>query len=298
MHPLLRRLRRRFPETIQIGRYRIRLPLGSSYLDIRTSYPRYDAALGQIADALLERYPDLAVIDVGANVGDTAAVIRRSVDIPVLCIEGDDAVLKFLRKNAGQMPGVVIEPCFVGEDGQRVDASRMTARGLNASMADAVSPTGTIKLRSLESIVAGHPEFARSKLIKVDAEGFDFDIILHSESLIRSTHPVLFFEYNPFEYRRGISPNERTFGPSVLNRLAEWGYVEFLYFDSRGSFFLSVSGNDQKLVRQLHGYLELARKNGDPGINYFDVCAIHAEDAGLRLSENVRAEPSHLAMVP
>jgi FkbM family methyltransferase len=281
MHPVLWRARRLFAQTIQIGRYRIGFPRGSIIPETMSCYPLYGEAFSRIADALLSRYPDLHVIDIGANAGDTAALIRQSADIPVLCIEGDEAILPLLRKNVAQMPGVVIEPSFVGEEGRKVDLTRITAPGVNASISDAVSPAGTVPLRSLEHIAAEHLGFSRSKLLKVDAEGLDFEIILQSESLIRAARPVVFFEYNPFHYGRGIDPNSDTFGPSVLKRLAEWGYAEFLYFDNFGHFMMRVSGTDEHLVHQLHRYLESNRTNGRPAIYCYDICAFHAEDADM-----------------
>jgi hypothetical protein len=34
------------------------------------------------------KYPNLTMIDVGANVGDSIAIVR--VDVPILCVEGED----------------------------------------------------------------------------------------------------------------------------------------------------------------------------------------------------------------
>ena len=111
---------------------------------------------------------------------------------------------------------------------------------------------------------------------------FDFDIITSVAVLdTRAARPVVFFEYNPFHFGRGVDPHEDTFGPSILKRLAEWGYAEFLYFDNFGHFMMRVPSTDERVARQLHRYLESNRTNGTPAIYCYDVCALHAEDAAV-----------------
>jgi len=275
-------IRRRLPQTMTIGRYRIRLPIGSWLPETVLRYPLVNTAIGKIADVLKGKHPDLHVIDIGANGGDTAAIVRQSSDIPVLCIEGDKNILPLLRENISRMgAGISIEPCFVGEEGKSVDLDKVSRPGLNASMANAVSekPNG-IQLRSLENILLGHPEFARAKLLKIDTEGYDFDIVLHSLGFIESTHPVIYFEYNPFEYNRGANPEEAIYGPRVIERLAAVGYAHFLYFDAFGHFLTRLTARDDQVFR-LHEYLRSNWSNGT-AVPYFDICAIPTEDSDLQ----------------
>ncbi|HAZ47443.1 MAG TPA: hypothetical protein DDW76_13245 [Cyanobacteria bacterium UBA11369] len=73
----------------QIGRYQIILPSDHLLDAYQSTWLRYDKALGYIAHAIFEKYPKSSAIDIGANVGDSAALIRQYSDIPVLCIEGN-----------------------------------------------------------------------------------------------------------------------------------------------------------------------------------------------------------------
>ncbi len=275
-------IRHRLPQTMRIGRYRIRLPIGSSLPETVLRYPLVNIAIGKLADTLKAKYPDLHVIDIGANGGDTAAIVRQSSDIPVLCIEGDENILPLLRENISRMgAGMSIEPSFVGEEGKGIDLHKVMRPGLNASMANAVTETvnGT-QLHSLESILVRHPGFDRAKLLKIDAEGYDFDIVLHSVGFIESARPVIYFEYNPFEYNRGVNPEEITYGPKVIERLAGLGYAYFLYFDSFGHFLARLPAGDDN-VFHLHEYLRSNWANGT-AVPYFDVCAVPVEDSDLQ----------------
>ena len=62
-------------------------------------------ALGRLVTLAYGKYPDLAVIDVGSNVGDTAAVIKAGADVPVFCIEGDPQIYPILQRNTRRLPG-------------------------------------------------------------------------------------------------------------------------------------------------------------------------------------------------
>src|SRR4051812_39979812 len=108
-----------------IGGRRVRLPNNSHALEYKRRFRLYDTALGSIANIANAKYPDLHAIDIGANVGDTAALIRKFADIPVLCIEGDPGLLSILNENAGRLGNITVEPSFVGVDGQAIDLKRI-----------------------------------------------------------------------------------------------------------------------------------------------------------------------------
>ena len=76
-----------------VGRTRVVLPLDHALETYQARWKRYDRALGEIAHIVRGKYPDLRAVDIGANVGDTAALIFAYDDIPTLCIEGTEAFL-------------------------------------------------------------------------------------------------------------------------------------------------------------------------------------------------------------
>lgn len=279
LHRVHRRIRRALPQYAEIGRHRIRLPRGSMLNEYRSNHRHYDFALGEIAAVVYDRYPTLHAIDIGANVGDTAALIRIHTDIPVLCIEGDAALLPLLRRNAASMgPSVEIEPSFVGCENVFADLSRVSARGLNASLVDALAPewsANRVRFLSLETIVRKHSHFINAKLLKIDTEGFDFDIIRSSTKFLQRARPVLFFEYDPSLRSDALDGGIRT-----LDFLIEHGYCKFLYYDNFGNLLLELMAAERTKMADLHAYLASNRRFG-VAIYYFDICAIHKEDAEI-----------------
>jgi FkbM family methyltransferase len=276
MRRILRRLGVHWPEYDTIGRHRIRLPKDSRALEYKRRFRLYDTALGGIARIARGKYPDIHAIDIGANVGDTAALICKFIDIPVLCIEGDSRLLPLLRENTRGIGGKIeIEPGFIGTDGQSVNPRLIGDRGRNACLVDALDDGGPMKLRTLESVLADHPSFAAAKLLKTDTEGFDFDILRQSIGFIRRAKPVVFFEYDPH-----FKPSDPDAGLKTIEALIDAGYSTFVYFDNFGNLLLDVDSEQRGTFASLDRYLDSNRRHG-PAVYYFDICAFHREDSDL-----------------
>ncbi len=270
-----------------IGAYRIRLPVNSRLPMYKRAFKLQDTPLGDVARVVRAKYPDLHAIDIGANVGDTAALIRKAGEIPVLCIEGDSELLSILAENAAVMgAGIVVEKSFVGAEGQAVDPALIVDRGRNASLKAAIQDEGSIKLRSLRSILEDHPEFSQAKLLKTDTEGFDFDILRQSLDFIHGSKPVIFFEYDP-----GLRPAESRAGLDTIGALIEAGYSDFIYYDNYGNFLIHAKAQQLDILTDLHNYLASNRAFG-AAVYYFDVCAFHEQDADLAL-ELRRSSPAN-----
>jgi FkbM family methyltransferase len=158
------------------------------------------------------------VVDIGANVGDTAAVIRAASDVPILCIEGDDRYFAILRRNAARLdPPVELEHAYV-------DAPPLAAVERGRGTARLVPGDEPVRTRTLAEILADHPRFAEPALVKIDADGGDVPILLAELDLLARLRPALFFEYDP---HLGASP-------VVFERLAEIGYTAADVYENTG----------------------------------------------------------------
>lgn len=276
LRAVTRQLKRARTKYARIGPYEIHLPAGNQNLEYKKIFRLYDTALGGIASVLRNKYPDIHAIDIGANAGDTAALIRESAEIPVLCIEGDPNVLPYLQENAAKLgEGIEIEPTFVGSEGQTANLELAKDLGFNASIVAATAMDGDVQFRALSSILAAHPRFAGAKLLKTDTEGFDFDILRQSLEFIGRSKPVIFFEYGPH-----FHPDEPDAGLDTLSKLISLGYSDFIYYDNFGNYLLHADKGNQELLDDLDCYLGSHRRHGVV-IPYFDICAFHHEDADL-----------------
>ncbi|MEI8373981.1 MAG: FkbM family methyltransferase [Planctomycetota bacterium] len=221
-----------------------------------------------LADALRQAFPDgYYAVDIGANVGDTAAAINAGGKTPVLCIEGDPSCFRFLEHNAKALgQHVVVEKCFVGDtDGQADEEQLDRCQGTTTAVRAIESAAGGLPVRRLESILRVHPQFEVPQLVKIDTDGYDFRIILSHLPFLLTRKPVLFFEY--------IVDARPSYEQSLecIDALIRLGYEQFFVFDNFGNFLLSTTTRDT--LRDLNLYL-LSNAMFGTAVNYLDICAI------------------------
>jgi hypothetical protein len=72
-------------------------------------------------------------------------------------------------------------------------------------------------------------------LIKVDIDGWDFEALLSGASVLRTQHPDLFFEVDPFDHftRMGYL--------DFLPKLEDFGYTHLIIFDNFGNLLDATS---------------------------------------------------------
>jgi FkbM family methyltransferase len=232
---------------------------------------------------LLAKYPDAVAIDVGANVGDTAAVLCRKQTLPVLCIEGHPRFIPYLRRNLTRLPaGIEVAECLVGACAATVPAASFAADHgtamIDPGVGAAVDSAG-VPVRLLAEILRAHPRFARAQLLKTDTDGSDFEILESSLDALAGTRPVLFFEYDPT-----LRPDGLAAAREAVHALTRAGYAAFLVYDNFGHYLRRVDARTPsacaqafaELDRYLFSNLYFGRR-----IYYYDVCAFSAADADL-----------------
>jgi len=243
-------------------------------------YRLYDWVLGELAQLLSAKYPGAAAIDIGANVGDTAALLCSRQPIAVLCIEGHPRFLPYLRRNVRQLPGeIAIAECLIGAGPGRVPLAGFTDHHGTASIDHAVAAAGQnadgVPVRPLAELLAEHSRFRHARLVKTDTDGSDFEILGASAHLFAETRPVLFFEYDPTLRARGIEEARAT-----VAALLRAGYCRFLVYDNFGHFLRRIDGDCAEQFAELDRYLFSNLFYGRQ-IYYYDVCAFSLEGADV-----------------
>lgn len=273
----LRRLQTYIPRSIHLGDYRVALPAGHPLDWARLRHRNYDEPIKDICSLLVKKYPDLCVIDIGANVGDTAALAMVTPRVSVLCIEGNASYLPFLKRNLKNIsPNCEIEASYVGFVDGMVSASVTTKRGTAAINVDSNSGE-RVHLRNLGSILDDHPRFKNAHLLKIDTDGLDCKIIMAAADTIGRMRPVLHIEYSP----AGSDAAEMECRV-MIRQLCEIGYMHFHVFDNFGNHMLRLSGNETVHLHSLNAYLRSSlRDNMKPSVNYFDICAMTSDDSDV-----------------
>lgn len=232
-------------------------------LNLKT-FPLYSENLGVIVSIIREKYPNMYAIDVGANVGDSVAIIHSFCAIPILCIEGNPKFLPILKRNVVQFENVQIEESFVGEMNEKVS---LTNHGGSAHL---IQNEGNIPVKTFNQIMEERKAFDKAKFIKIDTDGFDLKIIRSAKEILATAHPVLFFEYDPY-YLTLQKENP----VSVFPLLHELGYKKLFLFDNLGYFLCELRSDDMAIIQDLTKYFD------DHGNSYLDICALHSEDEDI-----------------
>lgn len=236
--------------------------------------PGYSANLPRLIAHTKEKYPDLKMIDVGANIGDTVALVQTIIpNIPILCIEGDEKYFKLLSKNLSKFKNTKACQCFLGEKDGTVNGTLVSNEGtLHVQEKREEKP---ISITTLDIILKKYNNFSRAHIIKIDTDGYDVKIIRGGWKYLSEEKPVLFFEWDRF-----FLQNNKDDGVDILLALAKIGYERVLFYDNLGRFLVSCTLKETETIKQLYYYAY--RKTGS--FPYYDIAVFSKEDNLLALS--------------
>jgi FkbM family methyltransferase len=236
-------------------------------------YPEMNATLGRLVSMIAEE-PPASMIDIGANCGDSVAIAKRaSLEMEILCIEGDQHLSSLLALNAKQFSGVTIKNSYLGEEKGQITVS-IDKSGWNNTLTPTIDKGEKIFVERLDDVIATWPALSRLRLIKCDTEGYDTRIFFGGRATLSEYQPVLFFEYNRHAMR-DIGEE----GLRIFSLLAEVGYHRLAFYDSRGRFLLASDVLHQDVLKDLHDYAD--GFNGE--VYYYDIVAFSRRDDALAM---------------
>ena len=260
---------------VTVGNYNIIMPGNNPQISNYKHYPYMNNQLGRLAKVIATKYNDLVMVDVGANVGDTIAIVKTFVDVPIIGIEGDATTYNFLEKNVKQFSNIRIIKQFLGEETKSIKAN-LEKDGWNGTIIPTNEGSSNLELKTLDDTL--HESALNNlnlKLLKIDVEGFDTIVIRGSNEIIRKNKPVLYFEYNR-ENMNAIKED----GIATLLSLVQFGYTNIIFFDNKNRYVLNTDLNNKELITQLHNYAD-----GFNGmIPYYDICIFNNDDEDIAAS--------------
>jgi FkbM family methyltransferase len=255
-----------------VGDFILTLPYSHTLPGYQSHYKKYDTPIKNIVIGM-KKYGKLdSILDIGANVGDSAAYIRTFVDSKIYCVEGDDFFLKYLNKNVKLFVDVFVINSFV--KGKSSNYSYEISRLGGTAKIQKINNDGgeTLIFISLEEIFQRvKNEGGRVSFIKIDTDGFDFDIICENQNLLEKYKPTLFFEYD-------INMSDDGFTDSIkaIEILSKLGY-SFVVYDNYGNLLDTISSEESHRFYRLNQYLKSTRIYGG-GLWYCDVLATIDQD--------------------
>ena len=208
-------------------------------------YKDYDNFLPKLVK---EMSSNESIIDVGANVGDTLFRFIDTNSKPnYFSIEADQYFFKYLKKNKGLLEKdiqdrVTLINELVGNNlkGHLTQKSNLGSKFL------VESPDG-LETKSLDKIIIDG-NIQNIKLIKVDVDGYDYNVLLSAMNEIKKNKPSLFFEYMSLNKTEYIE---------LIKKLYEIGYSEWTIINNYGSAIF-----ENKHYKDVLGYID-SEKNSE-----------------------------------
>jgi FkbM family methyltransferase len=263
---------------------RMRMPTEHPLPAILQNYPQYNRPLALAVKALGSAFSGnagLAVIDVGANIGETVAVIEQlTPNVSYLCIEADQDIARICQFNHRDNVLVQTVQCFIGEqEGALVhlqDDGRANPSTKLASQADLNDNSHHGRLMRLDTVARSFAEDHNGlSLIKVDTEGYDFSVLRSGQALLERYRPALYFEWFP-ELLIGLQEQVWD-GFDYLEKL---GYKHFVFFSGQGDYYCHLSNPDHFTLTSL-----ASTASQNKALLYFDVFASNEEAICKKLVE-------------
>ncbi len=252
----------------KLWNYEIYIPLSHNLPIVLFSSKNYNTNLGRISNYIAEKYSKLSIIDIGANVGDTVALLRSFNNTQLLCIEGEKPYFELLKKNTNQFTDVTCVNFFLGEKNDEINATVKVDRGTSKLAFDDINK---VDIKTLDSVLENFKEFQNSKLIKIDTDGYDFKILKGSHTLLLNSRPVIFVEFDPNLMRAN---GEDIF--SLFAFFTEYQYENIIFYDNFGKYVISLQLDEKEKLFDLSNYFESSDSE-----KFCDVCVFHAQDKDL-----------------
>ena len=261
--------KRNSTKQVQVGNFSLTADSDHMIQEYLKRHKYYSRNLPRIAKYLETKYPIYGIIDVGANIGDTAALLRAAnVNQIIYAIEGEPTFFKLLQENLPQFKDVIVFETFLGENNNTIAVATEVHEGTARLSRESER---NITIKKLDDFAA-EENLANVKLLKIDTDGYDLKILRGSFNFMKVNKPVIFFEYDA-TYLEEQGEN----GIAIFEQLHAAGYSKLIYYDNFGKLLLSTTTGNKLLIEQLYAYMR--KKEG--AFPYYDVCIFHADDDAL-----------------
>jgi FkbM family methyltransferase len=232
----------------------------------------YAENLVDMARLLAAKEGRINVLDIGANVGDSALFVLDQVDAFVVCVEPDPQWLSYLEDNVGSLDNVAIEPSvLVGPEADTSTSLAIVHEDVGTSHVARVSDGGGLSTIATDELVARHPQLADVRLVKSDTDGYDVMLVPALARTFLPSRPVIFFEFDPrptAEATPELEPND------IWDVLVGLGYEQAVVWDNGGALIGAWPTTE---LTERSAVLDLTPQ--ERGYGFWDVAVAHKDDA-------------------
>lgn len=250
-------------KTISVGKYKLKADMDCRLDGYLANFKNYSKNFAELAHVVLLDSSNDLIVDIGANIGDTVALIRsENIENPIICIEGNILYYNLLKENTQQFENIETVNVFLSNDDKGYTGNLITHDGTAKIVK---SENNFVETTSLNNLFKNN-ERNKVKILKTDTDGFDILILEGASEIISRDLPVIFFEYDPALNIAGQTCL------AYLISLLNYGYSKVMFFDNFGNFLVAADLSNHKLLYQLDKYI-----NGG-AFRYYDVAVFNRED--------------------
>lgn len=251
---------------IQVENFSLKATTDCRLDEFLTAFPNYSRNFSKLVAEILDEDKTSLIVDIGANIGDTAALLRsKGVSNPILCIEGNPIYINLLKLNATLFNDVEIVQSFLGDKVDKIIGTVITKEGTAKIIQEGLKES--IKTTTLDQLFSEN-NYKNLKILKVDTDGFDILILQGANKTIQEFKPIIFFEYDNSLNIATESCLE------YLLSLSRIGYKKVLFYDNFGNLLVSLNLTDQESLQLLDKYIN----NSFKPFPYYDVAVFHEND--------------------
>lgn len=239
-------------------------PFGFPLEDYQKEYKTYDRLLPVLVKHI---GPKGVLVDIGANIGDTLFSIVKKCKNEIICIEPSDIYYEYLETNYNKL---------VESESSRVKLVKKFI-GTGSFTGKLIHEHGTAHIEvdnndKVEFVELDKLFFDKDlKLIKVDTDGFDYDVLLSSKKIIQKQKPILFWE-NLIEHEFQMKGFDE-----LYSFLSDNGYNNIYVFDNFGNIIVQSSSFDTLIDLNEYLYSQL-KFNCHRTFHYTDILAATIQD--------------------
>jgi len=268
---LFRSVKRKIRKKYQIEDYSLTLSSGHTLPDFQKDHKLYDRFLPCLTKYLSV---EQTIIDVGANIGDTAFLIRSSSDAKIVCVEGSEKFFGYLVDNINSLPvkkGNNINCIHALVGTQNNKGSLKHINGTAKVVKDDSHKADSNNSMSLNEIAKTVDNLT---LVKVDTDGFDYDVLISGLKSISKEEPILFWE-NVIENEDQLKSYNK-----MYQELSLLGYTKIYIFDNFGNILLSNTSFDSQNAINEYIYSN-SNYGGTKTFGYTDTLAVTSKHSSL-----------------
>lgn len=278
--------------TLSYNNIKLAMPFSHTLPLNQKTYPTYDMQLHSIAHHIYSKDGKLNMIDVGANIGDTA-VLTNMPNASYLLIEGEKSYANLIKTNisynfhkatirnismggghnknlplnpAETLPLFIISHTFLGDNDEQSAYTISLQDGSGKLIND--KHNSSVQIQTLDSVVS-KADFSPN-FIKIDTDGFDFKVLRGAFKTLTYFKPTIFFEWD----KNHLQAQNEDF-LSIFPKLNKLGYEQLLIFDNFGVLLCVLQSDDYNNLELLMNYTQDSRQN----IYYYDILTFHKDSS-------------------